>query len=211
MYVSFSTGDVAVIDGLTNTVIATIPILDCLRSVAVNPVTNRIYVIDCSTTVYVIDGATNSVIATVPVGGGAQGPSVGVAVNPVTNRIYENTLAGVVATNGVLSVIDGATNTVTATITVGDDPFGVAVNTTVNRIYVANVDSHDVYVVDGATNTVLTTVPGGGITSYVAANSQTNRVYVTDMLLNHVLVIQDPDAGTPGLGHPLRHLGIPVR
>ncbi len=53
-------------------------------SVAVNPVTNKIYVAnDSSNNVTVIDGATNSP-TTVIVG---TSPS-SVAVNPVTNKIY---------------------------------------------------------------------------------------------------------------------------
>ena len=71
---------------------------------AVNPVTNKIYVANSdSNNVTVIDGATNST-TTVPVG---HRPAA-VAVNPVTNKIY-------VANSGSnnVTVIDGATNTTT--------------------------------------------------------------------------------------------------
>ena len=37
-----------------------------------------------------------------------------------------------------VSVIDGASNTVVATVAVGSCPYGVAVNPNTNRIYVAN-------------------------------------------------------------------------
>ena len=57
------------------------------------------------------------------------------AVNPTTNRIY---VANETSNN--VSVIDGATNTVVATVTVGVAPSGVAVNPTTNRIYVANCE-----------------------------------------------------------------------
>ncbi len=51
---------------------------------AVNPVTNKIYVVNnYSDSVTVIDGATNST-ATVSAG---RGPYA-VAVNPVTNKVY---------------------------------------------------------------------------------------------------------------------------
>ena len=60
-----------------------------------------------------------------------------------------------------VSVIDGGTNTVVATVPVGTWPDGVAVNPTTNRIYVANCDSNNVSVIDGATNTVVATVPVG--------------------------------------------------
>ena len=55
------------------------------------------------------------------------------AVNPNTNRIY---VANYGSNN--VSVIDGASNTVVATVAVGSDPDGVAVNPNTNRIYVAN-------------------------------------------------------------------------
>ena len=55
------------------------------------------------------------------------------AVNPNTNRIY---VANHDSNN--VSVIDGASNTVVATVAVGTGPYGVAVNPNTNRIYVAN-------------------------------------------------------------------------
>src|SRR5262245_33111915 len=70
--------------------------------VAVNPITNRIYVANqFGNSVSVIDGTSNSVIATIPVGTGP----VGIDVNPTTNRIYVANF-GAGAGNSV-SVIDG--------------------------------------------------------------------------------------------------------
>jgi YVTN family beta-propeller protein len=69
------------------------------HAVAVNPITNKIYVGDLTgNTVAVIDGATNTV-TTVTVGSAP----VDIAVNTVTNKIY-------VANNGSanVTVIDGA-------------------------------------------------------------------------------------------------------
>ena len=73
-------------------------------AVAVNPVTNKVYVANYGgDSVTVIDGATNST-TTVAVG---TMPSA-VAVNPVTNKVY-------VANAGstIVTVIDGATNSAT--------------------------------------------------------------------------------------------------
>jgi YVTN family beta-propeller protein len=65
-----------------------------------------------------------------------------VAVNPRTNRIYT-------ANEGSndVSVIDGGTNTVVATVPVGVGPRAVAVNPRTNRIYTANMDSDTVSVI----------------------------------------------------------------
>jgi len=73
-----------------------------------------------------------TVVATVRVGWGGYEP-YGVAVNPTTNRVY-------VTNEGTdnVSVIDGATNAVTATVPVGIHPWGIAFNPTTNRVYVTN-------------------------------------------------------------------------
>jgi YVTN family beta-propeller protein len=64
-----------------------------------------------------------------------------------TNMIYVvNTHA-----NGV-SVIDGRTNTVVATVPADKGPWAVAVNPVSNMIYVANRLSDKVTVIDGRTN-----------------------------------------------------------
>ena len=58
-----------------------------------------------------------------------------VAVNPNTNRIYVANYG-----NNDVSVIEGASNTVVASIAVGNYPEGVVVNPSTNRIYVTNFD-----------------------------------------------------------------------
>src|SRR5437667_3661519 len=56
-----------------------------------------------------------------------------------------------------VSVIDTATNTVVATVPVGDAPFGVAVNAAGTRAYVANAVSTNVVAIVNAANTVVAT------------------------------------------------------
>jgi YVTN family beta-propeller protein len=53
-----------------------------------------------------------------------------------------------------VSVIDTATNTVVATIPVGNDPFAVAVTPDGKHAYVTNSDPNTVTVIDTATNKV---------------------------------------------------------
>ncbi len=57
-----------------------------------------------------------------------------------------------------VSVIDGETNTLNSTISVGTNPFGIGVNPNTNKIYVSNYTSNDVYVIDALTDTVITGV-----------------------------------------------------
>jgi YVTN family beta-propeller protein len=108
---------VSVINGQTNTVVATIPVGNGQGGIGVNPTTNMIYVLD-NNTVSVINGQTNTVVATIPVGN----DPYEVGVNSMTNMIY-------VSNNGdnTVSVINGQTNTVVATIPVGNKPWAVEV------------------------------------------------------------------------------------
>jgi YVTN family beta-propeller protein len=63
--------------------------------------------------------------------------------------------------SNTVSVIDTATQTVVATVPVGESPDGVAVNLAGTRAYVANQDSDTVSVIDTATLAVIATVPVG--------------------------------------------------
>ena len=90
------------------------------HGVAVNPLTNTVYVTNYSGhSVSVINGSNNHVRSTVTVGT----HPFGVAVNTSTNTVYVTNISG----NSV-SVINGSTNTVTSTISVGSKPQGVAAN-----------------------------------------------------------------------------------
>ena len=68
--------------------------------------------------------------------------------------------------SNTVSVINPTTNTVVATIPVGESPFGVAVNPANGLVYVTNAGSNTVSVIDPATNTVVATIPVGGISPY---------------------------------------------
>ena len=84
-------------------------------------------------------------------------------------------------TNGesnTVSVIDTATNTVTATVPVGSEPEGIAVSPDGTGVYVANLKSNTVSVIDTATNTVTATVSVGNNPHGVAVKG--TKVYVTN-------------------------------
>ncbi|AOT69338.1 DNRLRE domain-containing protein [Geosporobacter ferrireducens] len=87
---------------------------------------------------------------------GATGPAGYTGLLSV-NRIY---VANRFSNN--VSVIDGMTSSVIATIPVGNNPsFAVKVNPITNRIYVSNLYSRNVSVIDGITNTVIDTIQVG--------------------------------------------------
>jgi YVTN family beta-propeller protein len=169
--------NVTVIDGASNT--TTQVAVFGAGSLALNPVTNRIYVTGNLVGITVIDGASNA--ATVVKAGS---DPVAVALNPVTNTVY---IANVNSNN--ITVLDGATNTVTATLASGIGPDAVGVNPVTNRIYVANNLSSTVTVVDGATNSIgIVTDPNAQFPKAVAVNPATDKIYVVNKASNNVTV-----------------------
>jgi YVTN family beta-propeller protein len=87
-------------------------------------------------------------------------------------------------------VIDTATNTVTATISVGEEPIGVAVSPDGSRVYVTNQAGFSTAsVIDTATNTVTATIPVGMEASGVAITPDGSKVYVVNTRDNTVSVI----------------------
>jgi YVTN family beta-propeller protein len=177
-----STNNVAVIDGASNAVVATVSVGGDPSAVAVNSNTNRIYVAMANNAVSVIDGASNTLVATLNVG---EAP-VGVAVNPNTNRIYvanRGGSGGGIYGYGSISVIDGATNSIVATVKV-DFPESVCVNPITNLIYVIGTDEatlcENVSVIDGATNSVVAVVWLGYANAnrqHIDVNPITNLIY----------------------------------
>jgi YVTN family beta-propeller protein len=135
--------------------------------------------------------AVSMVAAFLPIGSGAAGalrePATatislpgdkvaGVAVNPQTDTAY---VTGFVSPVGTVSVVDLATSTVTATITVGDMPGAVAVNPVTGTVYVANRADRTISVIDGASGTVTGTIalPATGVPTALAVDTATGTVY----------------------------------
>ncbi|MGE5716545.1 MAG: YncE family protein, partial [Acidobacteriota bacterium] len=167
---------VTVIDGATNTT-NEVPAGGAPQAVAVNVVTNKIYVADFAGSVRILDGITN---ATTAVTAGLWTSDV--AVNPVTDRVYATNFG-----DGTVTVINGST-LATRTVPVGDGPVSPAANPVTNKIYVANLHDDTISVIDGRTNATKT-VPVGHWPSSVAVNPVTNKVYVVNSLAMSFSVI----------------------
>ena len=130
--------------------------------------------------VWVIDIATNNVVGSpIPVGRLPEG----VAVTPDGTKVYvannNLNLNGTGTDTDTVSVITTATNTVVATITVGNQPSGVAVTPDGTKVYVANRGSGTVSAIATATNAVVATIPVGGNPYGIAVTPDGTNVYVT--------------------------------
>ncbi len=193
-------GTVTVINGITNAVVGTVNVGVNPGGIAVNTGSNKIFVtnecgndVNCQSTgtVTVIDGVT---LATTTLTVGYV--PVRLAVDSLRNKIYVVnmcTAAGIVfcpnTTAGTVTVIDGATLS-TRNVTVGWQPSDVAVNTSTNKIYVANLSNSSggngtVTVIDG--NSLGTqSLQTGYDTFSVAINDVTNTIYATNLCGNSV-------------------------
>lgn len=176
-------GELIVLDRARLQVIKRIPVGQEPRSVAVNPVTNKIYVVNYGPESYnlsVIDGASLTVKAVVPTG---QAP-IDVAVNSRTNRVYVS-----LPYQQKLFVIDGATDKPLPPITVGPGPTGLAVDEATNTIQVALsnwsfepfVNALGTVYDNGISTVVYPPVPIADRTQPRAIAVDENRVYVGNL------------------------------
>jgi YVTN family beta-propeller protein len=88
-------------------------------------------------------------------------------------------------------VINGATNSVITTITVGSGPRVLVHNLTNNKVYCINGWSDNVTVIDGTTNNVITTITVGSDPWSFAWNPVQNRTYVANYNGSSISVIRD--------------------
>jgi YVTN family beta-propeller protein len=189
--------DLSVIDGNFDTTITTIdPYYGCTY-VAVNAVTNKVYVTDDIGGIGVIDAVTDSETAHI-----AFGPSAaGLATDPVNDRIYV-----AIADNRAVGVVDGTADTIMAQITVGYGALGVAVNATKNEIYVANSVENTVSVINGSNFQVIQTLPVGDTPSFIAVDESAQCAYVTCNGDGTVWVLEwcvgTEDGSRPVASHP---------
>lgn len=107
-----------------------------------------------------------------------------IAVDETANRAYV-----VNHNNSTVSVIDGKTHAVIATIKTGAGPEAIAFNTETKRVYTVNSGENSVTVIDATTNAVIATVRTGANCNNIAVNPVTNRIYVTNNFGHSVTVI----------------------
>ena len=93
-------------------------------------------------------------------------------------------------------VIDTVINNVTARISAGDNPEGVAVSPDGTKVYVTNSGDNNVSVIDTATNLVTATVNVGSDPFGVAISPDGTKVYVTNSPLDRTVSVIDTATNT---------------
>jgi DNA-binding beta-propeller fold protein YncE len=159
---------------------------DPTNGIAVNPVTNKVYVAAPTfgagaDTIGVIDGSTDTLQQSIPVGSGV----AFVTVDYLRNRVYaagcDNTVDPVPCT---VTVIDGKANKVLSTIPITTTPglglTGIVANPLNGRVYVANSNDNVINIIDGWRSKLLSTKIGlqGNSPAAIALNPILNRLYV---------------------------------
>ncbi len=88
--------------------------------------------------------------------------------------------AYITARPSFVTVINTSTDNVVATVTVGNDPFGVVITPDGISAYVANSGSGSVSVIDTTSRTVVATIIVGGRPQAIAFTPDGSRAYVTN-------------------------------
>jgi len=178
---------VFVLDMLTRTLKAAIPVGERPARIAVSPDNRRAYVTNfLSDSVSVIDIESLSVTATIPVGVGPNG----ISISADNQRGYVcNFLDGTVTVFEVQSLLP------VATIAVGNNPARTLVSGDSTTLFVSNFGGDSISVINAATQAPIQTITGiGGPSSMVFASGE-NRLWVTGRLQN---IIQEVVKGQNG-------------
>jgi YVTN family beta-propeller protein len=182
-----------------DSVVATVTVGQFASSVAFDPVNDDIYVANVGDglaneslgfgespsafgpgNISVISGSTDAVVARLTVG---IQPAV-LAVDPANGDVYVLDLGNGYWTNmtsfglGNVSVISGTTNSVIATVQVGNYPISLAFDPVNGDIYVSNYGSNTVSVISAYNNTVMATLAVGQLPAQVAFDPSDGEVYV---------------------------------
>lgn len=142
---------------------------------------SRIYVANASLTtspsISVIDSSTNAVSSTIAM----DARPGGMAINPTGTRLF------VSLDNGTVAVVDTATNTISASITLPTDgsspasPGPIAINPDGSRVYVTYSDlpKHWLGVINTTTNAVIARLEVGPQANAIAVNPAGTLVFVS--------------------------------
>lgn len=166
------------ISGSSGKIIATTRVGVDPEAIAVDPATDTVYTANVGPairpgSVSVVSGVTHKLTATIQIGEYPQG----IAADPATDTLYVTNLGSGRPNSGSVSVIDGATGTVTGKITVRV-PLAVATNPVTNTVYISAFDGQGLLVADGATDKITATIPRRPTITSIAVDTVTDDVYV---------------------------------
>lgn len=192
---NFSDASVTVIDTISDTVIATVPVgLEPIYP-AVLPNGGEVYIANHgSDNVSTINAETDTVVATIPVGL----TPVFITATPDSAKVY---VANIDTAD--VSVIRTQDHMVVATISTGpgSSPAYIAITPDGRKAYVANATTDTVSVIDVLSDTIIKTIPVGIDPERVVVTPDGKKVYVANNGSNSISVIDvASDAVIAGIG-----------
>jgi YVTN family beta-propeller protein len=137
------------------------------RAIAFNPATGKVYAVDTSHGAVQIYNDVLQQTDRVKVGA----EPVSIAVNETNGTVYVAN-----ARDGTVTVLDGSSNAVVATVPVGSHPYSIAVNATTGKVYVTHTFGDELSILDGASNTVTPLKTGSH--DLIAINARTDTIYL---------------------------------
>jgi YVTN family beta-propeller protein len=165
------------------------------RAIVFNAAANKVYAVDPeNNAVSIISGDAHS-LRSVKVGDGP----LAIAVNPTTDRVYVANTNG-----GTVSVLDGTSDAVLATVNVGARPYVLAVNPIENKVYVSNTFSDVLTIIDGKTNTISRVKTGSA--DAINVDPKRNRVYLLGYESSSLTVLDGADSSLSKLPAGAMHL-----
>jgi YVTN family beta-propeller protein len=191
VYVGHQGGQLYRVDGTGEKALDSVSAGAFVAAVAVNPVTDRVYVATDQGLV-VLTGALGTV-TTVGTGTTQRGVTnqQGLTVDSINNRIYLTADIGSAAARPVLRQVDGVGNSVVTAADVDLPALGTGAvfNPADGFVYVAIPDSDLVVAVDPVSHTIAARIPVGTTPQSLALNPVTQKIYVVDAGSEEVSVI----------------------
>lgn len=183
----------AVLDGITGERIATVPLKASIGilALAVNPQSGRVYA-STYDSVQIVDARSLKAIGSLQ-----RQVYLTLGADAASDRFFIAEYDAQTGTQYLLA-FDASGQKELGRARIGGDPRGMAVDSAIERIYVANSWSNDVSVVDGRSLRVITTMPVGLRPLAVAVDAE-HRVYVVSSESDNVTMID---------GQTLRMLGV---
>ena len=178
MYISYTLANFIIVLNLEKGTIENKIQLINPGNIAVNHVTNKVYV-SSADGICEIDSLSNQFEM---INTGLPHSEGTVDVNPMTDLLYTTCFG-----HDILTVIDATTRSIADKIPVGKNPKGVAVDSSTNKVYVANYDSYSISIIDCyKSNQIVDTIifEGEGSSSrkinpsFVLVNELSNLLYV---------------------------------
>ena len=168
---------VEVIDPLSHTALAPIPVSGSPENLAADPALRKVYALAQDGTLTVIDGNANTVETTIALPTSGSRTAVPIAVNPNNHLVYIPNPA-----EEAVDVVDGRTNTLLTVVPVDGNALSAAVDPRTNLVYIGT--SNGITIINSNSNQVVTQLLPGTEVTTVLADACTCRIIASDTFGN---------------------------